>query len=467
MKISNKITASSLVPKFLDENYRDIFDDLTLRYFEKRFFVWIRGVYKEYDAEAIMLEFTKWVKTQKIPQTRFLNTRGAAEEALHHIRTTCLMTPSDPQKVFNYLIESSDKRHYLSFNNGIVPLNDLLSKPIEKIKVQMETPQLFNVVKIPFDFNPKAECPTWLKIINRVLPNVEDQVLLQEWFGYHLIPSLSISKMMFFDGSGANGKSVTTLVLRLVLGEANVSSLPIAAFDADKTFKLAVTEGKLANICEEVGLINNRVEETLKQFVNGGAFTVEKKFKDPYTMYPTAKLTFATNEMPNFNDRSSGIWRRLLYIKFPVTIPRHEQKREYLEKDFWLGSMELSGILNWTIQGTKNVHKNNFQISKRKNDEVEMLFAQADLIRPWVQDNFEAGDEESYVTSQEILEDFKYAVDNGLLPRASQKDLFKEIRAQFPKSFQPKNARTFPNGKRGRVICGIRRKDTDTQLPNN
>jgi P4 family phage/plasmid primase-like protien len=467
MSNQKKIPASVFAEQFLDENYKDLFGDKTLRYLNKRFYAWASGVYTEIENETIMLGFTNWIKKQNIPIDQFHNTRNAAEEALHHIKTSCLMAPEDPKKVFNYFIDSKDINQYLAFENGIVALNDLLTKPIDKIKIKIESPLFFNVAKIPFEFNHKSECSVWLEIINKILPEAEDRLLLQKWFGYHLIPSLSNSKMMFFDGSGANGKSTVLLVLRLVLGEANVSSIPITAFDADRAFKLAVTDGKFANICEEVGSLNIRVEETLKQFVNGGAFTVEKKFKDPYTMYPTAKLTFATNEMPSFNDRSTGIWRRLLYIKFPISIQPKDQKREYLERSFWLDSKELSGILNWAILGAKSVNKSGFQLSARKTEEVEMIFTHSDLLRPWVQDNFEAGSENDTVKSKDILDALNSAIANGLLPRVSQRDLFKEIRAQFPKSFQPKNARLFPNGTRARVVCGIRERDTVTQPPNN
>lgn len=462
MKKVEKITSKDLVPKFLDENYRDIFSDSTLRYLNKRFYEWKDGVYIEVDAETIMLTFTEWVKKSNISTKKFSNTKRDAEEALHHIRTTCLMRPVDTHKVLNYFIDSENSDQYIAFRNGIVALNDLLNRPLNEIEVQMDTPLFFNVAKIPFNFNSEAKCPTWLSILNKILPEKEDRILLQKWFGYHLIPSLSNSKMMFFDGSGANGKSTVLLVLRLVLGETNVSSIPITAFDADKAFKLAVTDGKLANICEEVGALNTRVEETLKQFVNGGAFTVEKKFKDPYTMYPTAKLTFATNEMPNFNDRSTGIWRRLLYIKFPISIPQKEQKRDYLERSFWLNSDELSGVLNWAIIGAKAVNQKGFQLSVHKTEEIEMLCVHSDMLRPWVQDNFEAGAPADYVKSSDILEDFKIAVDAGLIPKVSLRDLFKEIQAQFPKSQRPKNALMLPNGKRVRVIRGIRKRNTDT-----
>jgi putative DNA primase/helicase len=254
----------------------------------------------------------------------FSNTKNAAEEALHHIRSKTMLDSSIQRNSF--IADPSSNNRYLAFNNYIVSLDQLLSGLQKKAETIDHTPDFFNLAKIPYDYDPVSDCPTWKGIVSAILPAEEDRRTLQQWFGYHLLPGLSRNKMMFFEGLGANGKSVVLLVLRLLLGEENVSSVPLSGFDPEKTFKLAATDGKLANICEEAGAVSGRVEEAIKQYVNGGVFTVERKFKDPFPMYPSAKLTFATNEMPQFRDRSEGIWRRLLYLKFGVTIQKKQSK---------------------------------------------------------------------------------------------------------------------------------------------
>lgn len=455
MKKENKITAGELSKQFLKERYINETSELKLRYFDKRFFAWRNGQYSEIDAEAIKLAFTSWTSENKISKNKFSNTKNNADEALHHIRTATFLQSTANGSPYNTFLDDIDERKYVAFKNGIVCVEDLLTKEPIEVEIKDESPLFFNITKIPYEFDPYAECPHWLSVINKILPNPEDQELLQQWFGYHLSPTLSRSKMMFFEGSGANGKSVVLLVLRLLLGEENVSSLPLSAFDMDKTFKLAVTEGKLANICEEVGPIHGRVEETIKQFVNGGAFTVEKKFKDPFTLYPSAKLTFATNELPSFNDRSNGLWRRLLYIKFPVKISAKDQNRRLIEKSFWVDSKELSGILNWAIEGAKRLELlNGFIDSKRKQDEINQICVNADMLRPWVQDTFAEGQEIDKVKSTEIMNLAQEAMASGYLPRVSLRDIFKEIQAQFPNSYRPANA-VQVGSVRARVVCGI------------
>lgn len=449
---SQKVPARSLVPKFLEDNYTTEGGNCTLRHHSRRFYTWKKGIYIEVPEDELRAQFTRWAA--KLNQPNFSNTKQASSEALHHIQSRIMLPGSLSRNKFINDMEST--KRFIAFENGIAELDQLLSMESESCDLVAHSPDFFNLAKIPYDFSAKAESPMWLKIINRILPDAEDQSTLQQWFGYHLLPGLSRNKMMFFEGLGANGKSVVLLVLRLLLGEENVSSVPLSGFDPDKTFKLAATDGKFANICEEVGPVSSRVEEVLKQYVNGGVFTVERKFKDPFSMYPSAKLTFATNEMPQFRDRSEGIWRRILYLKFGVTISKSEQNRDYLEKDFWISSRELPGVLNWAIEGAKDLMLwSDFPSSDRKLDEVRQLKLNADILRTWVTDNLEEkmGHEES---TNEIFARVKTAIEMGYLPKVSLRDVCREIEGVFPKCVRPSNAVKLPSGKRGRVVRNVK-----------
>ncbi len=61
-------------------------------------------------------------------------------------------------------------------------------------------------------------------------------------------------------------------------------------------------------------------------------------------MTPSAKLIFATNEIPQLRDRSEGIWRRLIVVPFLESFDEtcDRSRAERLMK-------ELPGILNWAL----------------------------------------------------------------------------------------------------------------------
>ncbi|AGH96630.1 DNA primase family protein [Pseudobdellovibrio exovorus] len=426
-----------------------------LIYNSGRFYQWKNGCYYETTEENIKTAFTHWAYKQK----NFDNTKRNADEALHHIKTKCQV----PNLTKNTFLNKTSG-YYLAFQNGIVDMDQAINSFFEA-DVLPHTPIFFNVAQIPYSYVEKSECPIWHKIITQILPNPIDRQLLQEWIGYHFIPGLSFSKMMFFEGHGANGKSVVLLVLRLLLGAENVSSIPLSAFEPDKTFKLASTDGKLANICEEGGQVNRRVEEALKQYVNGGTFTVERKFKDPFQMNPSAKITVATNDFPQFNEKTDGIWRRILYIKFGVTINPKDQKREYLEQDFWLKSGELEGILNWALEGASRLTSNNsFTSSERKKEELLRLKMNSNSIRLWIADRFESIPNFTQPT-EIILKTLKMDIESGLVPRVKYPDLFQEIESQFKNAKRPSNAIMY-QGKRTRVIIGVKFNPTHSTQEN-
>ncbi len=136
------------------------------------------------------------------------------------------------------------------------------------------------------------------------------------------------------------------------MGAENVSAVSLEQFNPIRTFPLAALVNKLANIAEELGEIDKSAEGLLKQIVTGGLVTIERKHKDAFEFVPTARLTFATNVLPKFRDRSSGLWRRLLLIGFPNQIlDESKQDKNLASPDWWASTGELSGIFNWALEG--------------------------------------------------------------------------------------------------------------------
>jgi phage/plasmid-associated DNA primase len=77
-----------------------------------------------------------------------------------------------------------------------------------------------------WEFDPDAECPTWLSFLNQVLdqsfhPN------LQEWFGYTLTPDTSLEKMALLIGASRGGKGTIKNVLEALTREAHRGSITL------------------------------------------------------------------------------------------------------------------------------------------------------------------------------------------------------------------------------------------------
>ena len=151
---------------------------------------------------------------------------------------------------------------------------------------------------------------------------------------------------MLLCGDGSNGKTTFTTILEKMVGDANVSHVPLSQF-GDR-FALNTTAGKMLNSTSESNRwLDEASENMLKSFACGERMTWNRKFKDMIEATPTAKVMISTNQLPNFSDRSMGIWRRMLYVPFEKSYPEHEQNKELLT---YLRA-ELPGVFNWAYEG--------------------------------------------------------------------------------------------------------------------
>lgn len=362
-------------------------------------------------------------------------------------------TLCDTEKTNNFFLDRRTNDRYLAMNTHIINLNKIIKNEVE---VELISPKFFTTSKLPFDFIQNADCPIFKKILSRILPDPEDQKMLQVWFGYHLLETVAFGKFLICIGSGANGKSLILLVLRLFLGKENVSSVPVEGFNNKRTFGLALTYGKLANICDEMPSAELDVA-LFKNYVTGGMIMAEVKYHNPFSFSPTAKLTFSTNIMPEVKDRSDGFWRRLLVLSFNEKIPESEQTPLYLDENFWINSGELSGIFNWAIEGTKNIIQNNHIFeSPSSKMAVQKTKIEADNARLWISENikFQQG---AFLPRPMTYRAYRQDIlDQGLKPCNDQE--FKiEIEKAFPlASFSANPVSTPFNGRvRGwhNLIC--------------
>ena len=87
-------------------------------------------------------------------------------------------------------------------------------------------------------------------------------------------------------------------------------------------------------------------EERLKTLISGGAIEIDRKYRDPITIRPTAKWIVSGNALPALSDHSMGFWRR--WVIFPFTV-KPASIRPLLAES--IIEEELAGVLNWALTG--------------------------------------------------------------------------------------------------------------------
>lgn len=227
---------------------------------------------------------------------------------------------------------------------------------------------------LSYVYDPQAECPQWHRFIDRVLPEADEQLLLQEFIGYCLMPHHELERLLLLYGEGLNGKSVTLEVIEALLGSMNVSYLSLSDLTNDDV-KRAGIEGKLLNISHESGKDVN--PNVLKQLTSGERVTIKHLYRDPRETSDYGKFIAAFNILPRA-ENSFGFFRRLLILPYKVTIPKEEIDRQLASKL----KQELSGILNWVLVALPALmSRGEFSPSENSEQALEHYRLQSDNVR--------------------------------------------------------------------------------------
>jgi P4 family phage/plasmid primase-like protien len=344
----------------------------------------------DHDHAALVAEWTGDDSPPRVPKV----TRELVSNVLQALAGEALLPREVPQPVWLadqcLADEGAQRRNYIALANGILDVDALLAGA-ENVLLP-HTPRWFSPVCLPYPFDPTAACPKWKAFLARNLADSTDKAtMLQQFAGYLLLPDTSMQRFLMMVGEGGNGKSVICAMLVAILGKENTSSVALQLFG--EKFRLVETLGKLANITAEVGELDKVAEGQLKAFVTGDPIQFEKKFKQSFTACPTARLVLATNNPPQFSDKSDGIWRRMLLLHCAVKIPEHECIAGMDKVEFWQKSGELPGILNWALAGLHTLRRQGrFVVPLVCQDGVEKLRTDANPARRFLKERYKAAD---------------------------------------------------------------------------
>ncbi|MEW4565772.1 phage/plasmid primase, P4 family [Bremerella sp. JC770] len=279
-------------------------------------------------------------------------------------------------------------------------------------------PRLFATMQIPHDFDPQARCPLWEQTLSEILPRVSDDdhriEVLQEYAGYSLMTwNFGFQKFLMAVGRGGNGKSTVLRTIRHLYGAKNVSEIPLSAFAGE--FRLGKMTGKFVNIADDMPRMEKVDEGLLKQLVTGEPTDINRKHREPVTMYPTAKLWFAFNTPPPISDTSDGMWRRFLLLpfreRFDLTDHRDLNRAGLLEA-------EVCGILNWALAGARRLlEQGHFTPCEVCEQELANYRGASSSVNLFIDDCCVLGDEYSIATEELYRTYANYCCEHGYKPK--------------------------------------------------
>lgn len=348
-------------------------------------------------------------------------------------------------------LPSREKRNWVSLQNGILDIDKVLANAEPAECWIPNSPDWFSTVSLPYDFDLSADCTLFERVMEHNTDMDPERLkVLQEWAGYVLTPDLGEQKFLILEGEGSNGKSVYTAAVTAMLGEENVSTVPLEVFG--ERFDRTATIGKLLNAAGDCGELDKVAEGYIKPFTSGDRMYFDRKGIGGLTCRPTARLMVATNQRPRFSDRSKGIWRRMLLIKFDVEITREKRIKGMDSVEFWNRSGELPGMLNWALRGLARLRaQQGFTDCESMNREIEDYKDEVNPARSFLVQYVEES-ASGKIRSGLLFSFYKtWCAQNNYHP-LGEKSFGREVKRKFPK-MERRNGGT--RERRFYEYCGI------------
>lgn len=280
-----------------------------------------------------------------------------------------------------------------------------------------EIDDVFTLTKLPVEYRKNTPTPIWDKFLDDLLYE-NDQLTLQEFIGYCLIPSTLAQKAFFLIGKGGEGKSVVGEIMQAIFGNAMIQS-ELHKLQENR-FIMAQLEHKLVFYDDD--LQSEALDDTgiFKKIVTANIpMLVERKGEPHHEILPYARIFASGNKgIEACYDRSEGFYRRLLVVQCKPKEARVDDK--LLSKK--IIDRELEGIVEWAIEGLQRLMSNEweFTVSQRSYDAMNFAEEESNSFLAFLRDGdaVEFGEEFSVSSRDLYLGYERWCSDNAIKPLA-------------------------------------------------
>ncbi|HPD48662.1 MAG TPA: bifunctional DNA primase/polymerase [Anaerohalosphaeraceae bacterium] len=261
----------------------------------------------------------------------------------------------------------------------IVLKNCMLDISGDEPKVLALTEDFYTLNFLPFDYDPQATCPVWLRFlgeiftirqdsgeydgekqelvqVEKVVPDELAAEILQEWFGYLVTHGTYLQKIFSIVGPRRSGKSTIGKVLRELVGSANTAAPTLTSLA--KEFGLQPLMNKSLAIIGDahLGGKSNDVTvavERLKSISGEDAQQINPKNR-PQIQVDKLGVRFLIlgNEVQDLRDSSGALASRFTFLVTTESFLGNE--------DMALAGRllaEIAGVFNWALVGLERLRE--------------------------------------------------------------------------------------------------------------
>lgn len=227
------------------------------------------------------------------------------------------------------------------------------------------------------DYVPDAVCPRWLKFMDEIMEGDTDRIrFLQKAIGYAMSGDTRLECMFILYGATSrNGKGTTMETILRIMGEYGRTAKPdmlsakgIINSSGPSEDVARLNGARMVNISEP-GKHMQINASLAKQMTGNNVLTARYLRENSFEFKPQFKLFIDTNHLPQISDMTMFESDRVKIIPFY----RHftAKERDLDLKAYFAQPENLSGILNWCLEGFRLYHEEGLKMSKSVLDATE------------------------------------------------------------------------------------------------
>lgn len=435
-------------------------DALTLLYWRGDFWSWSGSHWKRRDLgeiEAELYEFTGdafYANRDDEPKQWAPNARRI-HDVVHALKAVCRVPDALLQPPC--WLDERSLGSIIPCRNGLLVLDGRTLLP--------HTPQFFNLHALPYDYDPDARCPVWDGFVQQLWPGDEEPACaLEEFLGCIVANKTDLHRILVLVGPPRSGKSTILKVIENLVGLANAVAIQLLKLTDDKTLSSLI--GKSVCLIPDIRATGGKmpeIAEVLLSISGQDSFTIDRKYKDPWSGSLNASIVTASNEFPTLRDASGALPARYL----PIMTTESFQGREDRTLQPRLLA-ELPGILNRALDGLAHVIKTGRFTEPRVS--VEAVEDMAEMASPMKRFAAEllavmpkGGDPAEYTTPvMDLFRVYRVWGRENDEPPISRETFGQRLRAAVPtiRRSQPRGE----GGKRISSYAGVRLQHRETAL---
>ena len=264
----------------------------------------------------------------------------------------------DSRDVYYFSNEDLDTNDYLlNVQNGTIDLSE------DTPKFLQHTPDMLLSKICNVNYNPAASCKEWEKFLGEIMQGNQEKIkYLQKIAGLSLTGNTQEETCFILYGSTTrNGKSTFCETLIYLLGDYALTMKPESLAIKQNTDSRQAS-GDIARLagcrfCNASEPPKRMLIDTalLKSLLGRDSITARHLHQREFSFMPKFKLVINTNYLPAITDDTVFTSGRINVISFDRHFEPEEQDKHL--KDKLRQDSELSGVLNWCIDGLRMYRK--------------------------------------------------------------------------------------------------------------